>query len=478
MKKIIQERRDISPVLLEEGVEKPGGKKKERVVRIFNLSEDVWPFIEAYGDKSLQAWEIKENANLSDKDLFSMSENSAFTFITAKPLDPLFVEYYKKLCNVKEVEVLVPKKHTGLLCQDILNDRTLMKRLLEIGITYKRLDITAYSTSSYLLDLVRELRNVGISVRTSEAPKRSNAWTVNFYGSKSGIRQLTQISGSLRADLKMPNGVVSSGVVDSARIAANKYVHEGGVVIKTNKGHSGAGVLIFRKGDLPKKFSDCEKKIVEILNKDFYWEKFPIVVESLVIPNTKIGGGFPNAEFFIRKDSEVEFLYACGMRVDKDGVFGGVEIGEDVLPKRVASRITDIGYLIGEQFSKDGYRGYFDVDFIAAKNGDVFVSESNVRVTGGTHVYETGKELVGKSFAKKRFVLSNNMYNLGQDKKLTFENLQKMMEPILFSKKTKQGLVICSSNLLADGYLSYIIFGKNKKKAVAIEEEMKNILEQ
>ena len=40
------------------------------------------------------------------------------------------------------------------------------------------------------------------------------------------------------------------------------------------------------------------------------------------------------------------------MRVSADGVFAGVEIGEDVLPKRVASRITDIGYLIGEQFSK------------------------------------------------------------------------------------------------------------------------------
>jgi len=456
---------------------KPGGEKRERVVRIFNLSEDVWPFIDAYGDKSLQAWEIKENANLSDKDLFSMSENSAFTFITAKPLDPLFVDYFKKVCNVEDVEILVPNKHTGLLCVDIMNDRGLMKRLLELGIKYKRLNITAYSTSTYLLDLVRQLRKVGINIRTSEAPKRSDAWTVNFYGSKSGIRQLTQISSSMRSDLKMPNGVVTSGVEDSARIAANKYVKEGGVVIKTNKGHSGAGVLIFRKGDLPKKFSECEKEIINILNKDSYWEKFPIVVESLVIPDSKIGGGFPNAEFFIRKDSEVEFLYACGMRVDKAGVFCGVEIGEDVLPKRVASRITDIGYLIGEQFSKDGYRGYFDVDFIASKNGDVYVSESNVRVTGGTHVYETGKELIGKGFAKKCFVISNNMYQIQKEKKFTFENLQKKMGPILFSRKTKEGVVICSSNLLADGYLSYIIFGKNKKRALEIEDKMKRILE-
>ncbi len=448
--------------------------KKERVIRIFNLSEDVWPFIEAYGDKKLQAWEIEENANLSDKDLFSMSEEFEYTFITAKELDPKFVSYYKKLCEVRDLEILVPEKHTGLLCEDILRDKKIVKRLLQLGEEYKRLNITAYSTTQYLLDLVESLRDKGVVVRTSEAPTRSNSWTVNFYGSKSGIRQLTQINGSMRSDLKMPDGVISSGIVDTARIAANKYVKENGVVVKTNKGHSGAGVLIFRGGDLPKKFEECEKKIIEILKKDSYWEKFPIVIESLVNPNPRIGGGFPNAEFFIRQDGEVEFLYYCGMRVDNAGVFGGVEIGEDVLPKRVASRITDIGYLIGEQFSKDGYRGYYDVDFIAEKGGDVYVSESNVRVTGGTHVYEAGKELVGRDFVKKSFVLSNNMFSLKT--KTNFEKIYKLFEPILFSRKNKEGVVICSSNLLLDGYLSYIIFGKNKKRAEKIEVEMMKLL--
>lgn len=446
--------------------------KKERVIRIYNLSEDVWPFIEAYGDKKLQDWEIEENANLADKDLFSMSEENNFTFITAKPLNQKFVEYYKKLCKVSDLEILVPDKHTGVLCQDIENDKRIMRRLLAIGKKYKRINITAYSTTPYFIDLVKKLRSKGIKVITSEAPKAANAWTVNFYGSKSGIRQLTQINGAYRADLKMPNGVISHGVVDSARIAANKYVKENGVVIKTNKGHSGAGVLIFRKGDLPTDFAECEQKIVEILKKDFYWEKFPIVIESLVVPNPRIGGGFPNAEFFVRPDGEVEFLYYCGMRVDNNGVFAGVEIGEESLPKRVASRVTDIGYLIGEQYAKDGYVGYFDVDFIAEKAGEIFVSESNVRVTGGTHVYEAGKELVGKNFTKKVYVLSNNMWKIPTKKKYNFSQVKDTLKEVLFSRKTKEGLVICSSNLLADGHLSYIIFGKNKKRAEKIEAKM------
>lgn len=456
---------------------KPGGKQRERVVRIFNCSEDVWPFIEAYGDKKLQAWEINENANLTDKDLFSMAEEFEFTFITPRPLDPLFVEYYKNLCMVRDLEILVTKKHSGKLCEDILDDKKIMDRLIGMKKKYKRLSITSYSTSPEFLYLVKTLRDKGVEVRTPAAPEESDAWTVNFYGSKSGIRQLTQINGAIRADLKMPDGVVSSGIIDTAGIAANKYIKEGGVVIKTNKGHSGAGVLIFRKGDLPKRFEECEKKIIEILRRDAYWEKFPIVIESLIKPNPRIGGGFPNSEFLIKKDGEVKFLYYCGMRVDSEGVFAGIEIGEETLPKRVASRITDIGYLIGEQYSQDGYRGYFDIDYIAGKNGEIFVNESNVRVTGGTHMYWTAVELAGRDFMKKSYVLCENMHTLPGKKGTTFKKLYERMKPILFSRKTKEGLVICSSNLLHDGYLSYIIFGKNKKRAEGLEREMKNLLE-
>src|SRR5512138_2382270 len=179
--------------------------KKERVIRIYNLSEDVWPFIESYGDKALQEWEIKENVNLTDKDLFSMSEEFEFTYISPTPFDPDFIEYYKNLCAIRDLEVLIPKKHSGRVCTDILEDEEIMKHLIALGKKYYRLSISAYSTTPEFLNLIKTLRLKGIDIRTPEAPQEANAWTVNFYGSKSGIRQLTQINGAIRADLKMPN---------------------------------------------------------------------------------------------------------------------------------------------------------------------------------------------------------------------------------------------------------------------------------
>lgn len=456
--------------------EEPGGRSKEKIIRIFNLSEDVWPFIRDISNKRSRRDEIEENANLADRDLFSLAKESAFTFICPRPIDEHFLEYFQKLFHVRKIEVLNPQNHSGIICRDILDDNRLMGKIAQMAKETEKLTMVSYSTTPYFLKMIKELRTRGIKITTPNSPEEAGAWTVNFFGSKSGVRQLAQKSGAVEPDFKMPDGLVCSGIFDAAKIAANKYRKEGGVVLKTNKGHAGLGVLIFRKGDLPSDFEECELEIRRTLKKDKYWKKYPIVVESLIKPNPKIGGGFPNAEFVIQKNGEIELLYYCGMRVDEKGVFKGVEINERVLPKRVAARIIDTGYFIGEQYAKEGYRGYFDIDFIAGKDGEIYVNESNVRMTGGTHVYKAAMEFFGKDFMNKTFVLSHNIYDLAANDFYTFESLMHRLKPILFGRRKKEGVVIASASLLAQNKLAYIIFGKNRRRALEIEKEMERLL--
>ena len=450
--------------------------KKEKVVRIFNLSEDVWPFIREMGSDSERMAEITENASLADRDLFTEAKESELTFICPRPIDPDFVEYFKEMFHVKDLTILNPKNHSGKICEDILEDKKILNKLVEIANGANKLTLVSYSASSYFLKLVRKLKKMGLTIYTPITPEDKSSWTVNFYGSKSGFRQFAQVSSATEPDFKMPDGVICSGIFDTAKIAANKYIKEDGVVIKTNKGHSGAGVLIYRKDDLPKTFRACERAIRKDLKKDTYWSKFPIVVESLIKSDAKIGGGFPNAEFIIRKNGSIELLYFCGMRVNKKGIFMGVEIGESALPKRIAARIVDTGYYIGEQYAKDGYRGYFDIDFIAGKDGEIYANESNVRLTGGTHVYRTAQELFGSDFMRKTYVLSHNSYNIPVGKNYSFPLLIKKLKPVLFDRKRKEGVVIASASLLAQNKLAYIIFGVNKRSALAIESEMEKLI--
>jgi hypothetical protein len=234
-------------------------------------------------------------------------------------------------------------------------------------------------------------------------------------------------------------------------------------------------VLIFREKDLPNEYTECEKAIHAILAKDAYWEQFPIVVESLVNVNATVAGGFPNVEFKIQKNGKIEFLYYCGMRVTKEGVFQGIEINQDVVNDRVAARMIDTGFFVAEQYAAAGYRGYFDVDFIAAKNGEIYVTESNTRRTGGTHAYKAGKLLVGKEFMKETYILSDNAVVL-PERLSTFEKVYQTLLPVLFDKQTKEGVVIASANLIRQHRLAFVIFGTNEKRALEIETKMKDLL--
>jgi len=451
-------------------------KLPSATVYIFNMSEDVWPFIEAMSDKKKQQLEIEENADLGDRDLFSFCGEDNMIFILPRPVGHLFLDYYTSLIGKKNFKILVPKEHTGVICDDILHDEAILMELEKAANGLRRLVIKSYTTSQQFLDLVRALRARGLTIFTPESPEEEDAWTVNFFGSKSGIRQLSQLGRAKEPDLIMSDGIVVSGIIDASRIAANKYVSENGVVLKTNKGHSGAGILILREGELPIGYEPCQKKILEILQKDAYWSLFPIVIESFITVNSSVGGGFPSVEFQVQKNGHVDFLYYGGMRVTKEGIFRGMEINNDVIAEQMAVRMMDTGFFIGEQYRANGYRGYFDVDFVAAKNGQLYVTESNVRRTGGTHVFATAEELFGKDFMYLTNILSNNSYVLPFARVFGFDEILTMLSPILFDKHTREGLVIISENLLSYKRLGYIIFGKTEKRAREIEAKMESLL--
>jgi hypothetical protein len=451
-------------------------KLPQSTVYIYNMSEDVWPFISAMSDKRKQKLEIEENADLGDRDLFSFCDEETMMFVLPRPVDQEFLDYYTSLFGKRNFRVLVPKLHSGVICEDILHDEDVLRALISAANGMRRLVVKSYTTSQQFLDLVRTLRERGLTIFTPEAPEEEDAWTVNFFGSKSGIRQLSQQSRAIEPDFIMADGIVVSGIIDASRIAANKYVSEHGVVLKTNKGHSGAGVLLLREGELPSEYSQCQKAILEMLEKDAYWKLFPIVIESLLSVNQTIGGGYPNVEFQILKNGHVEFLYYDGMRVTKDGVFCGMEIHNDAISEQAAVRMVDTGFFIGEQYRTNGYRGYFDVDFVASKNGQVYVTESNVRRTGGTHVFATAERLFGKDFMYLTYILSNNAYSLRVDKTFTFNEMLAVLAPVLFDKQTREGLIIISENLLSYHQLGYIIFGKTEKRARDLEAKMIELL--
>lgn len=451
-------------------------KRHEKLIYIANMSEDVWPFIEGITNDQDRAFEIEENANLADHQLFSLAEEDDVIFVSPKPISAALVDYYKYLFDKKSLTVLVPRVHTGQLCLDMINDAEIMQSLVEEANSVKKLTLVPYSTSHQFFVLVDEFRKRGIHVYTPESPEEESAWAVNLYGSKSGIRQLAQQSSAREPDFRMAEGIICANIFDAAQIAASVYIKEAGVVIKTNKGHSGAGVLIFRGGDLPADYRSCVNAIQKKLDKDKYWSMFPIIIEHLINVNYAVAGGFPNVEFRVAKNGKVEFLYFCGSRVLPNGVFKGIEISQDIMTDRVAARIMDTGFYIGEQYAAAGYRGYFDVDFVAAKNGEIYVCESNTRHTGGTHTYNIALKLIGKNFMTDAYVISDNSFRFERKQTPTFESVISLLGHLAYNRESKEGVVVVSANMLAQRQLEYVILAQNKKRAYEIEQQMEALL--
>lgn len=437
------------------------------------MSEDVWPFISLLEDRKLRTFEINENANMSDWNLFSFVPNEEGVFITPRGASSEFLSYASHITGAANIRVLAPRRHSGQTCEDVLADRRVFSELVALG-KKATLALTAYSATPQFYQLAQALQQRGARVEFSDAPVPENRWTVDFFGSKSGIRQLIQTAA--HPSLRMTPGFICWGIKDAVQIAARLYMKENGVVIKTNKGHSGLGTLIFRPGELPSNQQKRENKLTALLSRNIYWRKFPIVVEAYQKENTKIGGGIPSVEFRVEKSGKITYLYYCGMHMTRSGAFQGMEVHEKVVSKSVFEQIKAIGRLLAIQYASYGYRGFFDVDLLATQNGNVLVTESNVRRTGGTHVYALGVRLFGKNFIKKTYAVSSNSHSLPKKRKMTFVKLHKLLAPILYNKKTKEGLILASEHMMLQHAFAYVIFGKTKSRALAIETKMEALL--
>ncbi len=67
------------------------------------------------------------------------------------------------------------------------------------------------------------------------------------------------------------------------------------------------------------------------------------------------------------------------------GGWCGNEIFPDAFTQRLRNKARDYTFRFGEQLRKEGYRGYFELDFLMdQKSGDLYLGELNPRITGAS----------------------------------------------------------------------------------------------
>lgn len=449
--------------------------EQSTTVFIDNMSEDVWPFIAALDNDEARRAEIDENVALTDRQYLGVRAEfpKDLLFVAPTALEPAFVHYVDDLVDGSKPQVVVPRHHSGQLSLDILDDRALFTSLGEL----KQIQLASYCSSQPLYRFVEALNAQNVVVSLPETPLEQD-WqqTVGLFGTKGGLRRT--LTAQPIEGIEMAPGVIVEGKEAIVTASMMQIATSGGVVIKTNKGHAGMGVVILRPEDIPSDRSQQEQFIRQALAaSNGYWELFPAIVEAYIPSNREIGGGFPNVECRVTVDGQVEVLFVCGMRV-KRGVFAGVEMVRRVLPSQCEAMVREVGLRLGERYAKAGYRGYFDIDFIADTSGKLYICESNIRRTGGTWAYRVAKRLFGDDFPAQRYFVTNLM-SFSNEKYYQFDSLMKRLQSVIFSARDpeKAGMIVASANLLRQGKLNYMVVAKNKSEAAEIERKIAYLLE-
>lgn len=433
---------------------------------LYNAIEDEWALLNSTTDSNDYKKELDDCYLGAECFLFFNTEPHDLIFVTGKKISSLFINYYLKLVTNKKVNVLVVKNHKNPICSELIKDNRNFRELNNLLKNYDKIIIRSYAATAEFYLLIDRLKKDGFKFSLPESPSYENSWTVNFFGSKVGFRQL--------GGFPIPRGYICPTKTDAINIATHFFLKNHGVVIKTNKGSEGNGILIYRWEDLPHNIHECKLRLQKQLSINSYWDNFPIVVEELINVNKESSGGMPSAEGKILADGRPQVLYICTMRVTDKGAFYGVEINNNILDKKITAQVNNISKYITAAYAKFGYRGHFDIDFLIDKKGQVFANETNTRQNGSSDIAKYAKFIFGPNFADKTYIIS-----LYRDIKYSrpkhntdFKEILDIANPVLFSRKSKEGVIFNSELILKENQIFYTVFAHDQKTAYSIEENM------
>jgi hypothetical protein len=436
---------------------------------IANTAEAFADLLEQIASKADQKDRIQQELDLSQRAQFWGADNKII--ITPNPIPTAILRCNAERIGYKNIKNLWPKNFDTRLCKSILSDPALINTIVQIFQSNQGVKVSSYAVTDDYINLLRFLEEKATGWQATNLPKTKNPLSlVKAIDSKHGFRKIVA-SLRLQENLKLPSGFICRTETDTAK-AVRRFLDIGrGFVIKVHNGESGWGVKIIDNDAVQKlarnKINDWLRELFE---SDPIWEFAPYVVEEFISVNKTIGGGFPSGEGHITDDGFV-FDYNCGQEVTEEGCFEGVVLSNDIIPDSVNSSMRIGMDMIGNELYAKGYRGVFDVDFAAGQDGNLYIFESNARMTGGTHVYNIMSYL-GIS-ENKAYVISNDSFRYNMPTQKPEEILTRLSDILYPIEYQKRGIVI-SFISLDRPVIGMIVIGQNKKDARSLMQRAKD----
>ncbi|MBI2414317.1 hypothetical protein HYV31_00525 [candidate division WWE3 bacterium] len=396
--------------------------------------------------------------------------------ITPIEIDSKHFETLKKLAGWKNVINLFPKKLGNTISLDLIKDKTLSTKFIEIIKNNPNIQIIPYRQTDEFYDLVDFLKSKKLKFTLPETFPKGKKFIETYFHSKRGFRHLWEMVKDPKLPIHLPEGFIVENLEEAIEAAWWFMGQKKNFVIKYNRGVQGIGVIFMSQSKLPKNKEAFSKQIRKDLDGEM-WHSACLVVEEKVDTDTTKLGGSPNVEMRIDENGKVINEYACEQIIAEDKkTFMGVGMNKNVDKSKHIKIAFAAAKKIGKKLAEYGYKGVFDMDLVVSKTNKLYAIEANLRRTGGTHAHEFCKALLGKNYSTKYFVNIQDI-KLEGSKKLTPAQAYKLFDKELYTKQKGYGMILANPDLLACNILAVLFIGKSeesiKKQISSIRNKLK-----
>jgi hypothetical protein len=150
------------------------------------------------------------------------------------------------------------------------------------------------------------------------------------------------------------------------------------VVLKSEYGVGGNGTAIVTPAQVAAAGGARALLRRLLADEDLLWGH-DVLVEPYVQPSGRVRD--PTFNAVIAEDASVHPVGVAVMRVEGTK-YRGATVGPGLMPTELTGRATRFGTAVGQALAGHGYRGWFDIDFIADHTGRLAPAETNLRLTG------------------------------------------------------------------------------------------------
>lgn len=428
-------------------------------------------FADLLGQSGQSSNRVQQEMDLSQRAQFWGGDNKVI--ITPEPIPSALLNQNTERMGYKNIRNLWPKYSSIRLCKSILDDPALIKTLIQILRSNKEVKISSYAVTEEYVNLLKFFKKQVLGWNTVNLPSTENpTGLVRFLDSKSGFRKALAVIFP-HEKLMLPQGFVCPNRNDVVRAISHFISIKSGFVIKVHNGESGWGIKIMDANDIKRLAKEnLHNWVGDLFQSDQIWNFAPYIVEEFISVNKRIGGGFPSGEGHITDDGFI-FDYICGQEINQEGSFGGVVLNNKIIPRSIIKSIKVAMERVGKEFYCRGYRGIFDVDFAPSKNGNLYVLESNARITGGTHVFNLMSHL---DCDENKYVISNDAfrYNMQPQKP---KRLLDLISDFLYPIQSQKRGVLISFISLNRPTMGLVVIGNNKNDAHYLIKKIKDCLD-